>query len=347
LSDLVLSDEAQVPPGQWLFYSPFDEPGSKYVTEWVKAKVKRMGKEPHPFVRATKRTPLAEVARLVIVGDWGTGVGRALDVRDQMRAALDETPDRERHVVHLGDIYFCGWPDEVKKQFQKCWPVHENEAGIHSWCLNGNHDMYAGGDGYFGMLDKDDRFASQDKSSHFSLGNRHWHILGLDTAYEEWSLSNGQVTWALDERKHADFAGARGILLSHHQPFSAYEGNEPTKSGRLLQESAPLLQNNLTTMWLWGHEHRCVVYEPREFGFAGGAGHLPMGACLGHGGVPAKPTRDQREGVAYVLNESVRRGIENFGMMGFAILDLDGAEASLTCVDELGNRKVVKKFAAA
>ena len=339
LSDQFLSDVAQPKEGLGFFYSAFDEPGLFYATEWVKAMAYRVFHAAHPFVVAGPTSTLAKKARLIIVGDWGTGVGRALDVANQMRLALDEKPDWERHVVHLGDIYFCGWPDEVKERFQDPWPVKAGEAGIRSWSLNGNHDMYAGGDGYFGMLAKDPRFAGQGGASYFSLGNEYWHILGLDSAYEEWSLTGNQVAWAQAER--AKFPTARGILLSHHQPFSAYEGNEPGKAGNLSNAAAPLLKDGFTTLWLWGHEHRCVVYEPRQLNFDDGSqGHLPFGACLGHGGVPTQPTREKKAQVKYLLDKEVTRGGEKFGMMGFAILDLDGPVATFTCVDENGNRGV-------
>ena len=43
------------------------------------------------------------------------------------------------------------------------WPVTADQAGagVTSWSLNGNHDMYSGGFGYFQTLLADPRFAAQ------------------------------------------------------------------------------------------------------------------------------------------------------------------------------------------
>jgi hypothetical protein len=59
------------------------------------------------------------------------------------------------------------------------------------WALNGNHDRYSGGHGYFGYLLHDPRFRGQWRgasadhtlSSYFSLENEDWQLLGLDSAY--------------------------------------------------------------------------------------------------------------------------------------------------------------------
>ncbi len=347
MSDLTLSAEAQTSPGQRLFYSAFDEPGINYITEGAKAVAYRYAHGRHKFMHWDATLPedklafsLADKASILIVGDWGTGVGRAEDIANLMRKELDSLPaDTQKHVVHLGDIYFAGWASEVQK-FLDLWPAKQGEANVHSWCLNGNHDMYCGGDAYFDKVLGDSRFAAQQRCSYFSLCNEHWHILGLDTAYEEWSLSNGQAAWAEKQRKaHPD---AKGVLLSHHQPYSAYEGNEPKKAGNVANDAAALLKDGLTTAWIWGHEHRCVVYEPLNFTFKDGShGELPFGACMGHGGVPTKPTRKKEGGVKYLLDQVVTRGLfnEKFGMMGFAVLDIDGATATLRCIDEDGDTK--------
>lgn len=337
MTELELHPSAKPPEGQKLFYSPFDEPGVLYLTEGAKAVAYRMLHGYHTFSQNPPSIPLANRARIVIVGDWGSGVGRARDVATWMRAALDEVPDVERHVVHLGDIYFAGWPKETQKRFLDLWPVKVGEAGVSSWCLNGNHDMYCGGDGLFDVVLKDPRFAKQGGCTYFALGNANWQILGLDTAYDEWNLQPkgvDQVAWAksiLDGNPTA-----RGMLMSHHQPHSAYESSTPQKAGNIARQSLPLFQGGRTHAWLWGHEHRCVIYNPLDFSFGGQTGHLPFGACLGHGGVPTRPTRETKPGVRYLLSDVVPYGIENFAMMGFAVLDLDGANAVLRCINERG-----------
>ncbi len=97
-----------------------------------------------------------------MVGDWGSGLPHARKVSDQMRSyTLQGLADgRDTNVVHLGDVYYAGFPSEYVDRFLQWWPVRPAEAGdIRSWSMNGNHDMYSGGDGYFDTLLADPRFA--------------------------------------------------------------------------------------------------------------------------------------------------------------------------------------------
>jgi hypothetical protein len=69
-------------------------------------------------------------------------------------------------------------------RFLAPWPVKPAQAGaITSWCLNGHHDMYSGGRGYFRTVLSDPRFARQQRSNRFVLRHPKWEILGLDTAW--------------------------------------------------------------------------------------------------------------------------------------------------------------------
>src|SRR5260221_10518533 len=58
---------------------------------------------------------------------------------------------RQVHVIHLGDIYYSGLETEDQRRFLDPWPVTPEQAGagVTSWSLNGNHDMYSGGFGFF------------------------------------------------------------------------------------------------------------------------------------------------------------------------------------------------------
>jgi hypothetical protein len=225
---------------------------------------------------------VADRVRLVIVGDWGTGVPRAQQVAEQAAAVLDEgrRAGLEQHLVHLGDVYYSGWADEYRKRCLNYWPVDRGDAdAIGSWSLNGNHDMYSGGDGYFDTLLADPRFERQQRSSWFSLENGAWKILGLDTAYDDHDLRDPQAGWVAGQ---AD-GSKRVLLLSHHQLFST----DPDKGGpKLQQKLEPVLASGRVTSWFWGHEHRCVVYERAH----GGVG-LPC--CVGHGGVPIYASHDE------------------------------------------------------
>jgi len=121
---------------------------------------------------------ISDQARVILVGDWGSGIPRARLVGQAMRKAVEEAAgeNREVQVIHLGDVYYAGWEYEYRDRFLPYWPVKAEEADkIGSWCLNGNHDMYSGGHAYFEYLLKDPRSASRAKGassgSSIAIGN--------------------------------------------------------------------------------------------------------------------------------------------------------------------------------
>jgi hypothetical protein len=333
ITNNTLKLEVKPSSGQSLFYTKFDEPNPRFITAGIKAIAYRKLHGRYTFSNNPTTFALAKRARLVLVGDWGSGIDRADLIAKLMADAVKDADDRQCHVVHLGDIYFCGWPEEAQERFLDHWPVKPGDAAF-SWCLNGNHDMYCGGEGYFKIVLGDSRFKEQGGCSYFALENEHWQILGLDTAYEEWKLEGNQFGWAVQQRFNNP--AKKGILLSHHQPFSDYE--KSAKSDGLAETAAALLKENRTTAWLWGHEHRCVVYKSHDFAFKDGtAGKLPFGACLGNGGVPTHATKPVNNPTSlHAETGSFRVGLEKFGLFGFAILDIDGDSAELTVVNENG-----------
>lgn len=280
---------------------------------------------------------VADRVRLVVVGDWGTGLPRAQRVAEQAAAVLDQgaRAGLEQHVIHLGDVYYSGWKDEYEKRCLKYWPVERDDAdAIGSWSLNGNHDMYSGGDGYFDTLLADPRFERQQRSSWFGLENGDWKILGLDTAYDDHDLRDPQADWVAAQ---AD-GSKRTLLLSHHQLFST----DPDKGGPKLQKKlAPVLSSGRVASWFWGHEHRCVVYE-RDHGGVG----LP--SCVGHGGVPIYASHDEGDKppapATYEYYGSMG-GVERWTLMGFAVIDLDGPAAAIRYVDENGKEHHMEAIA--
>jgi hypothetical protein len=268
---------------------------------WRKLKGRhKFNPKPVPPVR------IADHARVVLLGDWGSGLPRARKVAAAVRAKLDAAACRDRHVIHLGDVYDSGWPREYEKHVLAHWPVQPQEAGeIGSWSLNANHDMYSGGEGYFGRLLVDPRFARQRRSSVFSLENAGWRLLGLDTAYDEHDLHGDQAGWV---KRLCDGApDKKGLLLSHHQPFSAYEGG-----GEKLRD-----------------EHRCVLYDP--------AHGIEYPRCIGHAGVPVYVSgRELPVGVRYAYEEALDEGFERWALFGFAVLDFAGSRVAVRYVNENG-----------
>jgi hypothetical protein len=134
-----------------------------WVIKIARSMLSHLARGNHPFNPRPAEYAISDSARLVVVGDWGTGLPRARAVASYM---AEEVADalahwREAHVIHLGDVYYSGLPSEIRQHVLACWPVtpEQARAGVTSWALNGNHDMYSGGFGYFETLLGDPRFA--------------------------------------------------------------------------------------------------------------------------------------------------------------------------------------------
>src|SRR6185295_10158499 len=103
-------------------------------------------------------------ARMVVFGDWGSGLSGAVDVAQTAWNGflLPEVGRRDLHAVHLGDVYYAGLKKEYARKVSKYWPVPVGyEKHVRSWAIPGNHDMYSGGHGFFTWLAGDQRFANQ------------------------------------------------------------------------------------------------------------------------------------------------------------------------------------------
>jgi hypothetical protein len=251
-----------------------------------------------------------EEIRVSLASDWGTGTPEANLVANHIRRSCPH------FTVHLGDIYFVGDSNAVlgnclgdprgRKVHAVTWP----KGARGTFALNGNHEMYANGRGYFdiflpklGMRRTPMLEAEGQKASFFALKNHYWIIVGLDTGYNsvgvpilertaylkriphlggDCSLPSAVLRW-LAREVQPELEGRGVILLSHHQYCSAFEGRF-VKAGRQLFEFI-----RKPVLWFWGNEHRMAIYglTAVERGIAA------YGRCLGHGGMPinirAKP----------------------------------------------------------
>jgi len=320
ISDVRLSESVVAQPAKRLF-GKMSQTDAGWIACWSAMAFRRLsGRRDFPIQPAAPR-PTPDDARVFLIGDWGSGITRAKKVADRIQVMLQVQMNREQHVIHLGDVYYSGWPEEYDDHFLVHWPVRPGEEQKYgSWSLNSNHDMYSGGFGYFDHLLTDRRFKDQQQSSHFSLLTNHWLILGLDTAWTDEDLAGDQADWV--RRQQAAHPEKKLILMSHHQPISAFGKHCPA----LLR----LMQQNKVTAWFWGHEHRFVLYAHRP--------DLPYGRLIGHGGVPVwAENGSSSPEVDYVSTRSFRSGVEKFALFGFAEMDLKGDHIDMRYYDEYGN----------
>lgn len=136
----------------------------------------------------------AERIRIALAGDWGTGTDEAQGVANQMENF------KPHFTIHLGDVYYVGDSPEVKENClgirnpsnnydPVLWPI----GSRGSFAMNGNHEMYANGVGYFEVLIPElglwvDGKMTGQQTSFFYLSNRHWCIIALDTGYNSIGL---------------------------------------------------------------------------------------------------------------------------------------------------------------
>jgi hypothetical protein len=322
-----------------------DDPN--WVIDVAGAVLDRLARGNHPFNPVPAEHEIADDARVVIVGDWGTGLPRARAVAEHMAEEVAQAlaEGREAHVVHLGDVYYSGMEEEVRHRMLAPgrWPVtlEQARAGVTSWSLNGNHDMYGGGFGYFETLLGDERFSKQQSpdgkaTSYFRLRSPSWDVVALDTSWSSDVLSSGFVG-VLEDPQAAYAARVAGeserklMLLSHHQPISVYDTED--LGPILLKDLDPVLKDGRVTAWLWGHEHRCMGFEEAD--------GVRVPRCIGHGGVPVLMTHTPEEkipqpGLWQECGFSEYRG-DHWGRMGFAILDFAGERIEVRYRDEQGS----------
>ena len=298
---------------------------------WVKAVFAMVHRSLHgrvPFNPQPAAPPaLADPARLILIGDWGSGLPRALDVRDRVRTVLAEpdTARRDTHVIHLGDVYYAGERKEYVDRFLDPWPVTAEHSDVGSFTLAGNHDMYTGGEAFYATALADPRFALQERSSWFRLANDHWQVLGLDSSYEDGGLYGDQAMWV--RRMRAQHPDAKTILLTHHQFFSAYEDGAVAMRAKLM----PVAVERPVDAWFWGHEHRCLVYRDHE--------NVRFASCIGHGGIPEyvpEQALTPPKGLVYEYRDVHSSDPQPWITFGFAVVDLDGPRMRVRYIDEIG-----------
>lgn len=226
--------------------------------------------------------------RIALAGDWGTGTDEAQEIANNMMLSNPEL------TIHLGDVYYVGEPSEVKENcLGQNTPLYKGvlwpKGSKGSFALNGNHEMYSGGHGYFEVfLPQLGIPTSKDKQqlrSYFCLELPEWRILAIDTGYNSDTLfgncrlENNLVNWL---RSVINPTGNKKptVLLSHHQWFSDFADGDYEAPANQMAE----FLKEQEIVWLWGHEHRLSLYNK----YKGENGLIVYARCIGHGGMPVE-----------------------------------------------------------
>jgi len=224
-----------------------------------------------------------ERVRLAVAADWGAGTVESDSVQAVMMNG-NGTAYNPHWTLHIGDIYYVGSTKEVQQnclgivdpavsQRAVTWP----HGSLGSFAVQGNHEMYARGFGFFdtflptlGARLSNGSLSGQG-SGYVALENAFWRVILLDTGYGTYSLepkfdstNNTQpqaiVDWLRDEVQIGNASDTRGLIFfSHHQVLSAFGGGSLATPFQI----ADLLPPNRTVLWLWGHEHRLAFYDPQ------------------------------------------------------------------------------------
>jgi len=261
---------------------------------------------------------------IVLVADWGAGNQSALNVGQQMK---NKSPD---YAIHLGDIYYAGEEAEAKDFLYRFRGI----ARSRSFALNGNHEMYSGGRGYFNVVLPN----LQQSASYFGLFNQNWQFIALDTAYVDHVLTSpsdsrlqNQFVWAVDKLKNA---AKSSVVLTHHQPFSAYQP-EQDNAARLRDDIGRLdlaIQPVSIFAWFFGHEHRCTIYDDSFNDFKA---RLIGNGCIPH--LPQTPPDIAPPVPFKAINRAARPDGSGYAISGFVLLTLDGPNMKVEYINEDGS----------
>lgn len=252
--------------------------------------------------------------RIVVVGDWGTGVWQDGDQSqcpsEAVLSAIKNLDPQPHYIIHLGDVYYAGteslgegqllFPGEENNNFVKLW--HPGLLG--SFTLNSNHEMYNGANGLFKDAlgwNKSPQFSGpfslQKGASYFALEFADWILFGLDSGYYDesslfmdGSIGNDTDTQQRDFLRSFDLTGAnknkKVMVMTHHTGMDTYGKtlNNPLWDQvceALGPKSSDGSWSRTPDMWYWGHIHNGIVYSNES-----AAGDSTLCRCMGHGALP-------------------------------------------------------------
>lgn len=265
-----------------------------------------------PIIQIPNQTKIA------VFGDFGTGDWNGRNIATIISNNIKNlNPDIS---IHLGDIYYAGTPEEAMNNLLKFWPT----APMANFTMNGNHEMYDGGKGYFETVLTNAIFAKQQQNSYFALENDHWIIICLDTAYHAGRHDlylNGKIDQHQENfLREINKKNKPIILMTHHNPIDL-AGEERMA---LYDEIINIIGSNLQ-FWYYGHIHCGAVYKKIDgINFR----------LLGHASLPygnASVLNNSKNVIWYEKNpiSNNKNGIEV--QNGFSFLQLD-------------NEKIIEEF---
>ena len=192
---------------------------------------------------------------------------------------------------------------------------------MKTFTLSGNHDMFAGGSAFYNLLAK-----LGQPASYFCLRNQKFQIIALDTGLNDrvpggsvpTFLQDTEVAWLKDKVQNA--GGRKTILLSHHQLFSAWDDfNHSRVNTHLLSQVVDILPK--IDLWIWGHEHNQIIYEPWR-GL--------RGRCVGHGAFPIGATElGAPDPILPIVPDTTLGDNGTFMNHGYATIDFKDAVATV------------------
>ncbi len=289
-------------------------------------------RQPIPYIAPTGPNDavingLPDRATIGFLSDWGTGTSDANALLGELAAM--RSPGVPFFLIHLGDIYYSGTADEVQRFVDNCREIVGPDVPVFT--LSGNHDMYAGGAPYYQAIGTLNSAPFLQKTSYFNLRNNCWQIQAMDTGlndrdpsmvdFDSTFLDPAEATW--HQQQFASAGSRKVVLLSHHQPFSAFVNvGDGFVNDRLLSD----LGGNFSqvALWLWGHEHNMIFYDS----YAG----ISRGRCIGSGAVPVTVAEDPYgvEDSAIGFNRTAI--LDNDGRVyshSFAIMEIDGPRGAI------------------
>ncbi|HZW35006.1 MAG TPA: hypothetical protein VFF52_30055, partial [Isosphaeraceae bacterium] len=194
---------------------------------------------------------------------------------------------------------------------------------------------YSGGQPYYDTIASLNAHPYTQRTSYFNLRNAFWQFQAMDTGLNDrdpWQvdadttfLDPKEVQW---HRQQLAAAGTRKVvLLSHHQPFSAFAliGGAATNDRLLSVFDDPAPGSNgkhylgQVVLWLWGHEHNLVFYGP----YAG----VAKGRCIGSGAIPVTVQADPYRVLTGSIPFDQAAISDNDGTVyshGYAVMEIDG-----------------------